>query len=70
MNEPPYLRKYLNLAGAVKEMRTTQKSYFADRTGDNLRKAKAAERLVDELLNRDPNVPEPPKTEQTNLFNA
>lgn len=45
-------RVFNRLFTAVKEMRTAQRCYFADRTTANLTASKAAEREVDEQIRR------------------
>lgn len=42
----------IELATLVKEMRATQKDYFANRNGEALRESKALERSVDALVAR------------------
>lgn len=44
------LERLRELAGVVAEMRATQKEYFRTRDGDVLRRSKALEKRVDELL--------------------
>lgn len=51
MENEDYKKKYDQLAGKVRVMLTTQKSYFKTKNIDLLKTAKALEKEVDELVN-------------------